>query len=93
MLAEVFLLIRGAGLWNKIRSIRSMETGVVSAGFVTDKVARKESEQIENSPPHRHMHIHAQTDTYFEHTDLPRQTYMGLCSDTESLLQMPVDTS
>lgn len=43
MLAEAFLLIRGAGLSNKIRGIRSMGTGVVSAGFVTDKAARKES--------------------------------------------------
>lgn len=65
---------------------------MISAAFVVGKETQKEN-GTHTKLTHRHMHIHAQTDTCFECTQIYPGRHIGLCSDTESHLQMPVDTS
>lgn len=40
-------------------------------------------EQIQNSPTHRHMHIHAQTDACFEHTQIHPGRHIRVCALTQ----------
>lgn len=93
MFAVAFPLITGVGHWNKIRSIKSMGTGMVSAGFVVDREAWKEN-GTDTKLTHTQTHAHTCPDRHmlWAYTDTPRQTHMGLCSDTDCCLQMPVDT-
>lgn len=55
--------------------------------FLLLRRLKRKMEQIQSSPTYRHMHTHAQTDT-----QIHPGRHMGLCSDTENPLQMPVHT-
>lgn len=64
---------------------------MISAAFVVGKETQKEN-GTDKKLTHEQTHAHTCPDTCFEHTQIYPGTHTGLCSDTESHLQMPAHT-